>query len=147
MKTPLITVLIALLMQSASANCYMVYDREDRLAFRSISTPVNLSQPIREQVQRQWPGGSLIIAGDSDACSSIDVRAQAQSLGSLAGARDVVENIPSSGAGKTMPTGSGSRMSYAGKDLNVRPYTKKDGTQVQTSTRSAPGSNRGGRRR
>ena len=147
MKTPLIALLIVLLMQSASANCYMVYDREDRLAFRSISTPVNLSQPIREQVQRQWPGGALIIAVDSDACSAIDVRAQAQSVGSRFGVRDILENIAERGGAESMSAVGGSRSSYAGKDVNVRAYTRRDGTQVQAYTRAAAGSGGGGRRR
>lgn len=147
MKRPLTTALIALLMQSASANCYMVYDRDDRLAFRSISTPVNLSQPLREQVQRQWPGGALIIAADSDACSAIDVRAQAQTAGSLAGVSAILDNIGERGAGESMSGGVGSGFTYPGKDVVVRAYTRKDGTQVQVYTRSAPGSGGGGRRR
>ena len=147
MKTPLIVVLIALLIQNASANCYIVYDRDDRVVFRSSSTPVNLSQPIREQVQRQWPGGALIIAADSDSCSAIDARAQAQSVGSRFGVLDILENIAERGGAESMSAGGGSGSSYAGKDVNVRAYTRRDGTQVQAYTRAAAGSGGGGQRR
>ena len=147
MKTLVIAVLTGLLMQSASANCYMVYDREDRLAFRSMSTPVNLSQPLREQVQRQWPGGALIIAADSDACSTVDVRAQAQSLGSAGSLGNRLENMSERSVGESMASWGGSGKTYSGNDVNVRAYTTKDGTQVRAYTRSAPGSGSGGRKR
>ena len=66
---------------------------------------------------------------------------------SLASVLGILEKMGERGAGESMSAAGGSGLSSAGKDVNVRAYTKKDGTQVQAYTRAAAGARGGGRGR
>ena len=147
MKTQLTAVLIALMTHSASASCYMVYDRSDRLVFRSFSTPVDLSQPIRNQVQRIWPGGGLIIAPDAAACTEVDARLQIRQGGTSANAQDIAANLSVRGVEANAYATESMSRPEAGEDVNVRSYTKQNGTMAPAYTRPASGSRGGGRSR
>jgi hypothetical protein len=52
----------------ASANCYSIYDAQNRLAFQSTIAPVDLSARISEAMRARFPGGHLIMIPDDSDC-------------------------------------------------------------------------------
>ena len=56
----------------AWGECYTVYDRANRIVYRSELTPVDLSGPIRVGMQKTFPGGQLVISGDVQRCTCIE---------------------------------------------------------------------------
>ena len=52
----------------ASANCYSVYDGQNRLAFQSTIAPVDLSARISDGVRARFPGGHLVMVPDDSDC-------------------------------------------------------------------------------
>jgi hypothetical protein len=58
-----------------AASCYVLYDRNDQVIYRDLSTPIDLSKPIGPQVNAKWSGGALVIVGDAGKCVPLDLRA------------------------------------------------------------------------
>ena len=52
----------------ASANCYSIYDANNRLAFQSTIAPVDLSTRISDSMRARFPGGHLVMVPDDSAC-------------------------------------------------------------------------------
>jgi hypothetical protein len=52
----------------ASANCYSIYDANNRLAFQSTIAPVDLSTRISDAMRARFPGGHLIMVPDDSDC-------------------------------------------------------------------------------
>jgi len=52
----------------ASANCYSIYDTNNRLAFQSTIAPVDLSTRISDAMRARFPGGHLIMVPDDSDC-------------------------------------------------------------------------------
>ncbi|HEV7578103.1 MAG TPA: hypothetical protein VGO85_18890 [Caldimonas sp.] len=52
----------------ASANCYSIYDTQNRLAFQSTIAPVDLSTRISDGMRARFPGGHLIMIPDDSDC-------------------------------------------------------------------------------
>ena len=52
----------------ASANCYSIFDANNRLAFQSTIAPVDLSARISEGVRARFPGGHLVMVPDDSDC-------------------------------------------------------------------------------
>ena len=52
----------------ATANCYSVYDGQNRLAFQSTIAPVDLSTRISDGVRARFPGGHLVMIPDDSDC-------------------------------------------------------------------------------
>jgi len=59
---------LLLLPTVASANCYSIFDANNRLAFQSTIAPVDLSARISEGVRARFPGGHLIMVPDDSDC-------------------------------------------------------------------------------
>jgi hypothetical protein len=59
---------LSLLPGLASANCYSIYDAQNRLAFQSTVAPVDLSTRISEAMRARFPGGFLIMIPDEADC-------------------------------------------------------------------------------
>jgi hypothetical protein len=56
----------------ASADCYQLFDRDNRLVLQSSRAPVDLSRPsMSEEVARVYPGHVLIVASQ-EPCDEID---------------------------------------------------------------------------
>lgn len=53
----------------AEANCYTIYDTQNRLAFQSTIAPIDLSRRISEAMPGRFPGGYLVMIPDESACS------------------------------------------------------------------------------
>ncbi len=52
----------------ASANCYSVYDGQNRLTFQSTVAPVDLSERISDAMRARFPGHFLVILPDDSDC-------------------------------------------------------------------------------
>ena len=52
----------------AAANCYSVYDGQNRLAFQSTIAPVDLSTRISDGMRARFPGGHLVMIPDDSDC-------------------------------------------------------------------------------
>jgi hypothetical protein len=52
----------------ASANCYSIYDAQNRLAFQSTIAPVDLSARISDGMRARFPGGHLTMIPDDSDC-------------------------------------------------------------------------------
>lgn len=52
----------------AWANCYSVYDGQNRLAFQSTIAPVDLSTRISDGMRARFPGGHLVMIPDDSDC-------------------------------------------------------------------------------
>ena len=52
----------------ASANCYSIYDAQNRLAFQSTIAPVDLSARISDGMRARFPGGHLTMVPDDSDC-------------------------------------------------------------------------------
>ena len=69
-------VLIALALAAAAlatpawADCYTVFQR-NLIVYRAEVTPIDLAPPIHAQLQKQFPGGQLVISSDVKTCTYI----------------------------------------------------------------------------
>jgi hypothetical protein len=73
MRTTRLTALLSLaalivLPGLANANCYSIYDTQNRLAFQSTIAPVDLSTRISDGMRARFPGGHLIMIPDDSDC-------------------------------------------------------------------------------
>lgn len=53
---------------SAGAHCYSMYDGQNRLVYRSAEAPVDMSRPLSETMEVQYPGRTLVVAADDIRC-------------------------------------------------------------------------------
>ena len=60
--------LITLPTLAAAANCYSVYDGQNRLTFQSTVAPVDLSARISDAMRARFPGHFLVILPDDADC-------------------------------------------------------------------------------
>ncbi len=67
--TPCLTLLAALAVPAlAEANCYSVYDAQNRLSLQTAVAPIDLSRPISEAMRTRFPGGFLVMIPDTANC-------------------------------------------------------------------------------
>lgn len=59
---------LAALPTAAAANCYSVYDAQNRLVFQSTVTPIDLSGRISQTMRQSFPGTFLIMLPDDADC-------------------------------------------------------------------------------
>lgn len=52
----------------AEANCYSIYDTQNRLTFQSTIVPIDLSKRISDAMSPRFPGGYLVMIPDESAC-------------------------------------------------------------------------------
>ena len=88
---PLI-LLAGLLPPPALAVCFTVFDG-DRIVYRNLETPVDLSEPISDAMRDKYPRGQLIISPDDENCTlitavtAVDIRAPAEAPALMAPAK------------------------------------------------------------
>jgi hypothetical protein len=85
MKRPVILLLLGLVSSTAWAECYTVYDRANRIVYRDVRTPIDLSGPIGEAMRAWFPGGHLVIGGGPRGCTPIDPQAPVDPMSGAAG--------------------------------------------------------------
>lgn len=64
-----LTLLAATLLPAiASANCYSVYDAQNRLSYQSSVAPIDLSQRISDAMRARFPFGYMVMIPDDADC-------------------------------------------------------------------------------
>jgi hypothetical protein len=107
LERPILIAAGLLLSQPALATCYAVYSG-DRLVYRSVATPVDLSRPLHETVPARFGRGTtMMFFPSSEGCTSVDVTAPPSPL---------LTN--EEGARSPRPRGAGRR----GTPLDLGPY-------------------------
>jgi hypothetical protein len=71
---------IGLLASNAMAACYTVYDRSNLIAYQGEMPPVDMSQPLRDALQRRFPGGHMVFE-QTAVCPSIGIAQVARPAG------------------------------------------------------------------
>ena len=70
--TSCLTLLAALAVPAlAEANCYSVYDAQNRLSFQTAVAPIDLSRQISDAMRVRFPGGFLVMVPDDSDCREI----------------------------------------------------------------------------
>jgi hypothetical protein len=54
----------------AAAVCFTVFEG-DRIVYRDLATPIDLSGPISDAMRDKYPGGQLIINTENEHCTTI----------------------------------------------------------------------------
>jgi hypothetical protein len=83
----LLVLMIGVLPPHASASCFTVYDRANRIVYRDVLTPIDLSGPITEAMRAWFPGGHLVISGEARGCTPIDPQAPVDPMAGVPGRR------------------------------------------------------------
>jgi hypothetical protein len=66
--------LCGLLLAGANAMaCYTVYDANNRVVYRGLETPVDMSLPLREALSGRFPAGSSMVFDQSATCSPVGI--------------------------------------------------------------------------
>lgn len=72
MRTSSLTLLAMLLAPAlAQANCYSVYDAQNRLSFQTTVAPIDLSRQISDAMRARFPGGYLVMIPDATDCREL----------------------------------------------------------------------------
>src|SRR4051812_36821328 len=62
------TLLLAMMPAIVSASCYSIYDTTDAVVYRSSLTPIDLSQPISQEMARRFPAGHRLLITEDMPC-------------------------------------------------------------------------------
>lgn len=137
----------------ASAACYQLFDKDNKLVLRSTTPPVDTSRSYSEEVERRFPGHFLVVGGDGP-CPEVDEFRRAVKLPEPLN-RGPVRVGPDATPRPTVASGSpyrppsstragigsvGAVDPACGDDVGVKSYTRKDGTVVRAHKRGCPGS-------
>jgi hypothetical protein len=141
---------------SSLAYCYSIFDSKNNLVHQSVEAPIDMSKPVSEGMAAAYPGHHLVVT-ETSYCPYINSLAGASAVPMQSGTT-LSESSPlfrkahaaalTGGEAYTSPYlgspsynsgGAYSSRGAAGTDVNVRSYTRSDGTSVRAHTRSAPG--------
>ena len=150
-------VLLVLVGSGAHAHsyCYSLYNPRQMLVSRTSQPPVDVSKQYGEALASRYPGHHLVVT-DADHCAVQMVQASTapapRTVGGfpegswVAQIRDV-SDLKNADVGGLHDSYGGSvrggQRGTPGTAVRVRSYTRDDGTQVRSHTRSAPGTVRG----
>jgi hypothetical protein len=83
MKAKLV-VLFGLLLAGANAMaCYTVYDNSNRVVYRGLDAPVDMSLPLREALAGRFPAGSSMVFDQSATCTPVSIAQVARPSGPM----------------------------------------------------------------
>ena len=133
MRTPRLSILaplvvLAALPIGAAANCYSVYDGQNRLVFQSTVSPIDLSGRISETMRQRFPGTFLVMLPDDSECremrtGQVVTRFTPSVPGAVRSPDEVLTASPlAGGTGTAGPINSdGSSMATrSGNNLNIK---------------------------
>jgi len=73
----------------AMAQCYTVYDRDERVVYQGRESPVDMSRPLHETVPGLFPGGHLVLDNFTQDCGAVrPTMAMVPTAGKMTGAPD-----------------------------------------------------------
>jgi len=104
----------------AAANCYSVYDGQNRLVFQSTVTPIDLSGRISDTMRQRFPGTYLIMIPDETDCREmrtgpVVTRFSPSVPGAMRSPDEVLTASPLAGG-----TGTGGPINDAGNSIATR---------------------------
>jgi hypothetical protein len=77
-------VLAGLLLAGANAMaCYTVYDANNRVIYRGVDAPVDMSLPLHEAMAGRFPGGSSMVFDQTNSCSPVNLAQVARPAGGM----------------------------------------------------------------
>jgi hypothetical protein len=143
---------------TASGMCFAIYDAKDSLVLQTTDTPIDLSKSISAQMEKKFPGHYLTMSNVSY-CPHIERKPERVASTSISGdtkrpsaaeiARFLAQtpSFGDGGDGNSSGTsgglyGGGIGRHQPGRDVNVRAYTRSNGTAVSAHTRASPGRGR-----
>jgi hypothetical protein len=143
---------------TASCMCFAVYDAKDSLVLQTTETPIDLSKSISGQMEKKFPGHYLTMS-NVGYCPFIEKKPERVASTSISGdtrrpsAAEIASFLaqtPSFGDGgdgdipgvSSGLNGGGTGRHQPGRDVNVRAYTRSNGTAVSAHTRASPGRGR-----
>ncbi len=68
--TTVAALLCALAVPQALASCYVIYDANDQVLYRSVEPPVDLSLPLHQALPQVAPGGRLVFTLSNHGCEA-----------------------------------------------------------------------------
>lgn len=78
------TLLCGLLLTGANAMaCYTVYDASNRVIYRGLDAPVDMSLPLREAVAERFPAGSSLVFDQQATCAPVSIAQVARPSSSI----------------------------------------------------------------
>jgi hypothetical protein len=77
-------VLFGLLLAGANAMaCYTVYDNSNRVVYRGVDAPVDMSLPLREALAGRFPAGSSMVFDQASTCTPVSIAQVARPTGPM----------------------------------------------------------------
>ena len=122
---------------SGHASCYTVYDRDSRIALRSVRPPVDLSKTLSETVPKLVANGHMVMVPDETGCSEVEYRATVDSS-SIRIEQSGGNQAPPQNAITARVLNPNPADLIGANKVQVSDYYREDGTRVQTYTRPAP---------
>jgi len=68
---PVLVLLLGLAPLHAAAECYTVFDHANRIIYRDLASPVDLSGSVADAMRARFPNAHLVISGDNANCTPI----------------------------------------------------------------------------
>lgn len=79
-----IALLCGLLLSGANAMaCYTVYDASNRVVFRGLEAPVDMSLPLHQAVAQRFPQGSSLVFDQGATCTPVNLAQVARPTGGM----------------------------------------------------------------
>lgn len=64
-------VLVSALPSFASASCFSIYSRQDKLVYQSTVTPVDLALPLSQGLRPRFPNTSMVMDPNETSCTEV----------------------------------------------------------------------------
>jgi hypothetical protein len=88
-------VLFGLLLASANAMaCYTVYDGNNRVVYRGLQAPVDMSLPLHQALEGRFPPGASLVFDQSPVCSPVGIAQVARPTGPMVPSTRSAWNAP-----------------------------------------------------
>jgi hypothetical protein len=83
-------VLCGLLLAGANAMaCYTVYDANNRVVYRGVEAPVDMSLPLHQALGASFPAGSSLVFDQSPTCAPVNIAQVARPTGGMVPANTI----------------------------------------------------------
>ncbi|HYE41344.1 MAG TPA: hypothetical protein VEB23_15510 [Ramlibacter sp.] len=132
------TLLCGLLLTGANAMaCFTVYDASNRVIYRGVDAPVDMSLPLREAVAQRFPAGSSLVFNQAAACTPVRIAEVARPTGTMVPPNTL--RMERTGRTVTSPTSSASPLltDRATAQRNGLPHTVVAGDIVLVPAHAA----------
>lgn len=116
--SPFLLIALSVVPPSAGASCFTMLDRQDTVVYQSSVPPIDLSQPISQEMSVKFPGRFLIFT-DDPGCLAASTGGGVISTGSFFGASAARGSAASS---PSVPAGPQPAVTRPSPASSARPY-------------------------